>query len=337
MDQTTKRRTWRPWREALVHLFVLGLAVFALHAVLNRESSPTDEDPHLIEISSAELDWFQTMWTKRMGRMPTAQEIRGQIDQLIRERILEREARGMNLDREDTVVRRRLSQKMDFLFQDLGALVEPNETQLRDYYEGKLERYEEPGRVTFTQVCFSSDPCGVEKASLAAKEQLAQLRAEETRPDQAASLGDVTLLPTLCRDQTPLDVANQFGAAFQEAVQGLPLKSWQGPVASGLGQHVVFVHSRTEGAVPAFEQIRETVAADWRAEQQRRSKRRAYLNLRQKYQVLVEGMPYASDKSVPVLRSASACRQHPTGLPGNQRGRTRKPVHSLEGPLWPGR
>lgn len=297
LSAVEKKRTQSkaPWREPLVHLFVLGFVVFGLHAVLNRETASQEDDLTLIEISSADLDWFQTMWTKRMGRIPDALEIRGQIHQLIRELILEREARNMGLDQDDTVVRRRLSQKMDFLFQDLGSLVEPNEAQLRDYYDQNSERYQVPGHVTFTQICFNGDRRGMEQAFQDANELLTQLQSSNTPPDQATSLGDATMLPATNREQRPAEVENQFGAEFQEAIQRVPTQRWQGPIASGFGQHLVFVHARTESTAPPLEAVRNNVGADWLSNQQRLSKQLAYLALRQKYQVLVEGMPYEGD------------------------------------------
>ncbi len=291
-----KKSNRYPWREPLVHLFVLGFVVFGLHAVLNRETAPQESDPTLIEISSADLDWFQTMWTKRMGRIPDAQEIRGQINQLIRELILEREARNMGLDQDDTVVRRRLSQKMDFLFQDLGSLTEPNEAQLQGYYAQNSDRYDVPGHVTFTQICFSGDKRGMEQAFQDANELLADLRASNTPPEQGAALGDATLLPATSREQRPVDIENHFGQAFQGAVQKVPIESWQGPIASAFGQHLVFVHARTASTAPPLDTVRARVGADWLSEQQRQSKQQAYQAIRRKYQVLVEGMPYEGDK-----------------------------------------
>lgn len=86
-------------------IFVLGLVVFGLHAVFEPKPEAAD-DPFLVEVSSADIEWFRTMWTKRIGREPTVEELRGQVNQLIREQVLSREAVSIGLDVEDTVVRR---------------------------------------------------------------------------------------------------------------------------------------------------------------------------------------------------------------------------------------
>ncbi|MFC1765230.1 peptidylprolyl isomerase [Planctomycetota bacterium] len=272
--QTNNITKSKRWLAPLLHLFILSFVTFGLHAILNRETKQVKNDPFLIEVTSAKLDWFQTMWTKRMGRLPDAQEIRGQIDQLIREQILEREARRMGLDQDDTIVRRRLSQKMDFLFQDLGSSVEPNESQLRNYYAKHQDRYATPGHVTFTQVFFNGDQRGMEQAFVDANELLAQWQTSAPTQAELETVGDRSLLPSSGQEQTTRAIENQFGKAFQIATEEAPLQQWSGPVDSSFGQHLVFVHARTNSPIPELETILATVSADWLSEQQRLSKQR---------------------------------------------------------------
>ncbi len=95
------------YREAVA----MGLAVFGLHAALDQKPETAVDNPYLVEVSSADIEWMRTLFTKRMGRGPTVQDLRGQVNQLIREQILSREAVAMGLDEGDMVVCRRLAQK----------------------------------------------------------------------------------------------------------------------------------------------------------------------------------------------------------------------------------
>ena len=70
-------RSWRFWREPLIHFFVLGLAVFGLHAVLDRKPVTIVDDPHLVEVSSADIEWMWTLFNKKMGREPTGKDLSG--------------------------------------------------------------------------------------------------------------------------------------------------------------------------------------------------------------------------------------------------------------------
>jgi hypothetical protein len=64
---TGKQKLQLSWREPLIHFFILGLAVTGLHAALNRLSEAPDENPYLVEVSSADIEWLWTIFKKQMG------------------------------------------------------------------------------------------------------------------------------------------------------------------------------------------------------------------------------------------------------------------------------
>ena len=281
--------------EPLLHLFVLGLAVFGLHTALDRGSDEAPDDPSLVEVSSADIEWFRTLWKKRMGREPTVEELRGQVNQIIRERVLEREAVRMGLDKDDVVVRRRLAQKMEFLFKDLAALTEPSDEDLRRYLEENRTQYETPVKVTFTQVFFNTDERGVDGAEQAVEALLKLPEAVGGEPQDPRQLGDPTMLPSRCEECDPREIQGRFGAAFAEKVENLAPGSWHGPVMSGYGLHAVYVHDHSNARPPAFDEIKQQLKADWLSERQRESTWKTYQELRSQYTVLLEGMPYHVD------------------------------------------
>ncbi|MHC4499588.1 MAG: peptidyl-prolyl cis-trans isomerase, partial [Planctomycetota bacterium] len=144
-------------REPLVLFFLLGAVVFGLHAALKKAPKHDRAERYVVEVTSADIEWLRTRWNKLMGREPTLDELRGLVESMIREEILYREAVAMGLDEKDTVVRRRLAQKMEFLFKDLAEAVQPSEEVLREYFEANPERYVQPGTVSFGHVFFSRD------------------------------------------------------------------------------------------------------------------------------------------------------------------------------------
>ena len=282
-----------------MHLFVLGVAIFGLHAALNRGPEPTQDDPYLVEVSSADIEWFRTMWKKRMGREPTVQDLRAQVNQVIRETILEREAVEMGLDKDDVVVRRRLAQKMEFLFKDLSSLAQPFDEDLREYLEQNRGQYETPMQVTFTQVFFNTDKRGVEGAEQAVKAFLESGEAGGANPSADHQLGDATMLPARCEKCDLREIQGRFGAEFSEKVKTLLPGSWHGSVLSGYGLHAVYVEDRSDPRLPAFDEIKDRLRADWIGEKQRVNTQKAYQELRSQYRVLLEGMPYDLDVDGP--------------------------------------
>ena len=296
LKEPDRQGTFRIWKEPLIHFFVLGLVVFGLHAVFEKKPE-TAADPFLVEVTSADIEWFRTMWSKRMGREPMVEELRGQVNQLIREQVLSREAVSMGLDEGDMVVRRRLAQKMDFLFKDLSDITEPADSDLQKYLEENRSTYEIPRRATFTHVYFSADKRGEEEATEAVRQLVERLNAKEGVSSDVASLGDPFLLQSSYSKKSIAEISREFGSRFTETVFGLEPRTWQGPVVSGYGLHAVYVHEHFDAKLPDFSELKERLKMDWIGEKQREIARKAYEKLRGRYQVLVEGMPYNLDVS----------------------------------------
>lgn len=282
----------RFWKEPLIHFFILGLAVFGLHAFLEREPEAIDSDPYLVEVTLADIDWMRTMFNKRMGREPTVSELRGQVGYLIREQILSREAVAMGLDEGDMVVRRRLAQKMEFLFKDLSDLSEPTEDELRRYFEQNRQKYEIPARVSLTQVYFNSERRGIDNARQAVQALLNQ----DTDPFETSSLGDTSMLTTVCNQCSASDIKNKFGTAFSGAVMKQEPGTWVGPIQSAYGLHAVYIHDRQDERIPDYDTVVEEVKNDWMLAKRKENTQKVYGEIRSKYRVLVEGLPYDLDQ-----------------------------------------
>ena len=121
------------------------------------------------------------------------QELAAVVQDFTRETILYREALAMGLDRGDVVVRRRMTQKMELLTQDLALLTDPTEAELRAFFEERREEYRVPPRASFSQVYFNADRRGAATEE-DARRVLAELRAKTPSPDRAPDRGDSTMI-----------------------------------------------------------------------------------------------------------------------------------------------
>ena len=295
-QKTAKPRGSILWREPLIHFFVLGLVVFGLHGILEKKPETVD-DPFLVEVTSADIEWYRTMWNKRMGREPTVEELRGQVNQSIREQVLSREAVAIGLDEGDPVLRRRLAQKMDFLFKDLSEITEPSDDELKIYFQNNLDTYEIPGKVSFIQIYFNTDKREVEEAAEEIRLLVEKLNASDGIPRDVSALGDRSLLQADFSNRTLKEIKVEFGPNFANEVWSQPFREWQGPIPSGYGFHAVYIYERVDKILPEFKDLQERIRADWLADKQRDLARKAYDELRRRYRVLVEGMPYNLDVS----------------------------------------
>jgi peptidyl-prolyl cis-trans isomerase C len=111
-------RAKRWLREPLLHFLVAGLALFAIYRTLNPIPEQPDEGKRIV-ITEDDLRQVQVAWRAQWQRFPTPDEMRGLVDSKIREEILYREAMALGLEKGDTIVKRRLAQKMEFLADDI--------------------------------------------------------------------------------------------------------------------------------------------------------------------------------------------------------------------------
>ena len=133
-------------REPLVHFLVLGAGIFLLAALVGE----SDQDqPDQIVVSVGQIDRLVETWQRTWQRPPTQVELEGLVEDHIREEILYREAIALGLDRDDTIIRRRLRQKMEFLPQDLVEQIEPTDAELRTYLRENADAYQVLGAGIF--------------------------------------------------------------------------------------------------------------------------------------------------------------------------------------------
>ena len=160
-------------RDPLVLFVGIGVAAYLLYAAFVDIDEPDDSE-RVIRISRGTVDWLKTTWESRIKRPPTDEEWNGLLESHIRETVLYREALAMGLDADDTIVRRRLAQKLEFLTLDLVQPAAPSEAELQAYMQSNRAPFEIPARVTITHIYFSPDQRGA-KTESAARATLAKL------------------------------------------------------------------------------------------------------------------------------------------------------------------
>lgn len=286
MDGVVPSRLARVLREPLLWFLVAGGALFALYRFMNPEAFHRP-DRNRIVITQDDLTQMSVQW-RAQGLPPlSAAQWKSLIDARVREEVLFREAVALGLDRDDTIVKRRMVQKMDFLAQDVAAARAPTSADLRQWMSSHPERFTLPPRVSFRHVYFSFDKRG-EQARDAAAAAVKQL---EKNPAMAAKLGDAFMFQDAYADRTPDQMAKDFGPAFARSLFKLAPGAWQGPVESGYGWHAIEVTAATPARLPAFEEIEPEVKIDWVGEQGEDAKRRVYEAMRARYEVVLPDLP----------------------------------------------
>jgi hypothetical protein len=272
-------------REPLLHFIFIGAAIYLLYAVFAEPAA--EETDKTIVVSTGEIEWMNTAWQKRWNRPPTTEELEGLINQYIKETVLYREALTMGLNKHDQVIRRRLAQKLEFLAKDLVALTPPTEEELKAYFIAHQSYYTERPRFTFTQVFIDPDKRG--DTTLDDAERIkATLIAKGKNIDDVSESGDDLMLQNYYPEKDQAEIQKQFGSGFAESLVELSPGQWHGPVLSGYGVHLVYVHNIVKPPAIAFDEVRERVMLDWETEKGIELNEQFYDSLREQYTIIIE-------------------------------------------------
>ena len=253
-------------RSSFFWFLVIGVSIFVIDAKVN---NPIDK----IIVDDRVAKRISTLWQSQMGRTPTEHELSNLVNNWINEEILFREAKRLGLDEGDTIVKRRLVQKMHFLAEE-SLMQEPDEAMLRDYFEQQPERYELPLRFSFSHVFFQEQPAYEDRMAL---DETAEWR----------ELGNATMQARTFVQKSLREVAAEFGAVFTEGLARLQESDrWQGPLESQFGWHYVRVAVVDEAAIPGFEVVQRLVLNDYIYEMRTRAKQQQLDELREQYEIV---------------------------------------------------
>lgn len=252
----TARPAHRWWKEPLLHFAVLGAGIYVLYAAFGH---PAGKDRSPIILTDRFVEALKAEQAAHVGESSRSEGEQVLVHDYVREEALVREARRRGLDRGDPIVRRRLVQKMEFLLQGTADVPEPTDADLRAYLRAHADEYGRPTQIAFSQVFFSRDRRRDPRSD--AQHALDRLRSGKTPAEHAADLGDPFLLGADSPPQSVVRLDGTYGHGFGDALAALPVGSWQGPIESGHGWHLVRVTRRIPGGTPSLDQVRVRVRA----------------------------------------------------------------------------
>ena len=306
----------RAFKDPLSLFLVAGAIIF-----LGSRFAGDAGDPRQIHVDLDTLTTFVQHRSKlqdpelaraRIEGMPP-EELRFVVDSYVREEALYREALRLGFGNGDYVIRRRLAQNVELMADGAASALPPfDEPALRDYFESHREDYRQPPALTLTHVFFDSSRRGTVQAGQAAHQALAQLQAENTGFNQATGRGDAFLYHRNYVESSRADLAGHFGETMAGALFDLEPGTWQGPLRSPYGLHLVLIARRGDGGLPNFEDLGPRVRAD--AEQARRREFTAARidEIVAAYRVTIDPLPNGSSSGgVARKKQADPNRQNP--------------------------
>lgn len=267
-------------REPLLHFLMLGAVIFGAHRMVSNNSS---SKPDEIVITQGKIENLVSSFGGMWQRHPTDEELQGLIRDYVREEVAYREARNMGLDHDDTIIRRRLQQKLEFVSHDLATQLQPSDEDLTAYLLAHREAYQIEPTLSFRHVYLNPEKRNSQLQE-DAKKILAQL---QENPDRLHP-GDPIMLEPEFALVTQSDVGRIFGDSFAIKLASLQPGRWLGPVDSGYGAHLVFVTDHQGGHLPSLDQVRERIRRDWENEKRVEANEKFYQALLQRYRIRIE-------------------------------------------------
>lgn len=280
-------------REPLLHFLLAGAALFGIYRWLNPSAFEPPADNRIV-ITADDLRQMSLVWLAQGRPAPTPEQMAHLVETKVREEVLYREALALGLDKDDTIVKRRMAQKMDFLADDVAALAEPTPDALRKWFEANRDRFALPPRASFRHLYFSPDRRHAQARDGAAH-ALEQLRAAHAGADGVAGLGDPFMFQAYYPDRSFDQIAKDFGPGFARTLVEQPVGAWQGPIESGFGWHLVWIDELTPRRIPPFDEIEPEVKRAWLADRRDELKRVAYQAMRERYTVVLAHDPGPAD------------------------------------------
>ncbi|WP_259667823.1 peptidylprolyl isomerase [Rhizobium lentis] len=272
----------RVLKEPLVHFLLLALLIFAGYGLLGADA---EDAPDSIVITVPKIEQIATVFTKTWQRPPTAEELKGLIDDQVKEEILVRQALELKLDKDDTVIRRRLRQKIEFLNAADAEALTATDAELDAFLKANPAVFEIDPMLSFQQIVLDGQRHGeaIEQNAAAILEVLLSQPAADP-----ASLGDASLLPPELPLTSKTSIGKTFGADFAEELDKIPVGRWAGPVKSAFGRHLIRVTERVPGHVPALNEIRDAVAREWTNAKRKELEDQRFAVLLKRYVVRIE-------------------------------------------------
>ena len=264
-------------REPLLHFLVLGALLFGLYQWLQGGTLKAADE---IVVSRGQLASLEAQFQRMRQRPPTPEERQGLVESWVREEIFYREGLAMGLDRDDPIVRRRVAQKLEFLT-DGATPTPPTTAELQAWLDANPDKYRSEPRYTLTQIYFDVARRGEKLAADVAAIRRA-LDVGKT-PD-----GDPTLLPIALDQAGALEVKRIFGKDFADALKTLPIGSWQGPLRSSFGVHLVKLSAKDPGRLATLDETRTEVERDLLLVRTAQANAEYYKKLRARYAVRID-------------------------------------------------
>jgi hypothetical protein len=268
-------------KDPLLHFLFFGAIIYMVSTFF----VGGEQNQQAIIVSKGQIQHLETLYKKTRQRAPSAEELKGLVDAHILEQAAYLEGVRLGLDRDDIVVKRRLRQKLDFIAEESVSRPEASDEQLSEYLRAHADQFRLDPTLTFRQIYLDKKTFG-ESLNQQSSEILAALK---NNPEQDISgLGNRSVFASRYPSKSSFELIRLLGKQFTDSVITLEPGSWQGPIRSSYGLHLVYIESKQVGRLPELADIRGDVLQEWNNVLREKTVKAYYQQLLSRFNISIE-------------------------------------------------
>ena len=271
-------------KSPIIQVVILGLLICAALLLIFGPKMPSESD-RIIVIDETDMAQLIAGWQRTWNRMPTREELKGLMENHVREEVLYQEALNEGLDRNSAVVKRALITQMEMLAEGQGEQPEITEEALEAYYNLRKDQFISPAIISFKQVYFKEDQDPQRLTALKDDWNLKDLDYEMAR-----SVGANTMLAPEMKEMPADLIDREFGEDFASKLEELTPGQWNGPVPSAFGWHLIYLDSLIPPGPLPLEAVRNEILMQLQYEDKDAAKEQFYTELLQQYEITYQGL-----------------------------------------------
>jgi hypothetical protein len=270
-ERSAAQRRWPLWlREPLLHFVLIGALLFGVDHVVNG----TGDDARTIVVDASVDAEALKVFKDARGRAPNADELYALRRVWLDNEVLYREGVALQMDKGDKAIKDRVIFKALSMVNAGIKLPPVDDAKLREWFEAKRAKYDEPARYDFHEAVLAGDASeGAARAFAAAL--------------NAGTPGDAQAGLRIFKGRPHANIVQSYGPEFAKALEATPPGEWRA-LRHGDGWRVMRMESVTPARAASYETLRAVVLQDWTDATAAEQRTAAVRALAQKYTVKVE-------------------------------------------------
>lgn len=265
-------------KEPLVYFALLGVALFYFYTPEVSEDELTQSQ---IELPQGFIDDQTAKYSKMFNKAPSQQELQVMLDQEVSEEVMFREAWRLQLYVGDTVVRKRMIQKMNFLLEQGSASATVSEDEISEYYKENTTQFIAGRNFDLVHMIFSTE----QHANVYLQRISAEDGALPANPEGTIAFPLGNVFSQISSKQTK----QFFGTDFFDQLDLEKSDSWQGVVQSRYGAHLVKLSNVSAETTLTLNQATAEIEKNLLVKKKEESRLEAISKIKQRYQVVFPG------------------------------------------------